>query len=108
MTKHPPKPKCAAYLERGISNSAELLNALNAVAADVAASRITPTQGNALFADLRNILKLVELKQKFGRQISRAQQIQWPKSRTAPDVTIPTQPRKRGWSGYYSSRSESF
>lgn len=88
MTKRPPKPNFAAYLERSsISNSAEFMNACNAVAADVAASRITPAQGKALAADLRNILKLVERKLKFGRQISRAQQIpqqiQWPKSRTA-------------------------
>jgi hypothetical protein len=67
MTKRPPKPKCAAYLERGISNSAEFLNALNAVAADVASGRITPKQANAVNARLRSILKMVELQLKFGR-----------------------------------------
>jgi hypothetical protein len=78
--KHPPKPKCAAYLERGITNTSDFLKASNAVCADVISGRITPKQANAENARLRSILKVVELQLKFGRS---AQQIQWPKSRTA-------------------------
>jgi hypothetical protein len=60
------RPKSAAYFERGIQG---FLSATTAVMADVAASRITPKVGNAIFARQRNALKMLELQLKTGQAV---------------------------------------
>jgi hypothetical protein len=52
------RQKSSAHFERGIQ---EFLSATTAVIADIAASRITPTVANAIFARQCASLKMLEL-----------------------------------------------
>jgi hypothetical protein len=47
-------------------NSHEFLRANNALAADLASGRISPTEANAIFARQRTMLKMLELQLRFG------------------------------------------
>lgn len=60
------KPRCIAHLEREITNSREFIRAIGVLCGDVAAGRIGPTQANAISGAQRNILKTLEMQQKFG------------------------------------------
>jgi hypothetical protein len=59
-------PRCVALFERGITNSFEFLEATTTAIADIASARLGSTAGNAIFAGERNILKMLELQQKYG------------------------------------------
>jgi hypothetical protein len=61
-------PRSAAHFDRGIHDDIQFANASIAVAGDLVNGAITPSVGNAVCANMRNVLKVVELKHKYGVQ----------------------------------------
>lgn len=61
------KPRSLAYFERGIYEDVSFANMSLALCGDLLSGRITPNIGNAVCASARNVLKIVELKYKYGR-----------------------------------------
>lgn len=60
------EPRSAAHFARGIGTDIEFANASIAVAGDLVTGLIQPSVGNAVCANMRNVLKVVELKHKYG------------------------------------------
>lgn len=60
------QPRSLAHYERGITNATDFANLCLAVGADLIAQRITPAVGNSACANNRNLLKMLELKLRYG------------------------------------------
>lgn len=61
-------PRSAAHFERGIHTDVEFAAASIAVAWDLVTKAITASVGNSIKGNLSNVLKVIELKHKYGKQ----------------------------------------
>jgi hypothetical protein len=62
------RPRSAAHFDRGIHTDIEFAEASIAVAGDLVSGAITASVGNSICANMRNVLKVHELKHKYGAQ----------------------------------------
>jgi hypothetical protein len=63
------QPRSLAYFERGITTDIEFAATSIAVAYDLVAGAITASVGNAVRGTLGNVLKVIELKHKYGKAV---------------------------------------
>jgi len=61
------RPKSTAFFGRGIKNDLDFINTSLAVAGDLISQNITATIGNAVGGQMRNVLKMVELRYRYGQ-----------------------------------------
>lgn len=62
----PTKPQSLALAERGVRTGTDFANLMSTLMSDLIAGRMTPQTGNAVCNAGGKLLKLVEMKHKYG------------------------------------------
>lgn len=61
------EPRSAAYFDREIRSDSDVVAASFAVASDLASGRFSAAVGNAIGGNVRNAIKIAELRHKYAR-----------------------------------------
>ena len=62
-------PTCAAIADGGINTAADFLKMMTALMADTVTGRVQPQRANATCNVAGKIIRMVEMQQKYGRQV---------------------------------------
>lgn len=63
----PATPRCIAVAERGIRTGADMAEFMSLAMGDIVSNRLTPSKGNAAINAAGKLLKVVELRFKYGK-----------------------------------------
>jgi hypothetical protein len=60
-------PRSAAYFDRPLRDASDLVNAVLAVCGDTISRRISASIATSVHVGVRNVIKIEEIRQKYGR-----------------------------------------
>ena len=64
------KPRAAAFFDRGINSDTDFTGMSLALCGDLIHGRLSAAVGNAVCSSARNVLKVIELRHRYGRVIT--------------------------------------